>query len=280
MRSKLLLPLVVVLAVAGCGGGHHPPATTVPQAATGSVHPPGWGAPPPPTALARSIPPSAATATMYDSVTLATVPSASPFALAGYTAGHWPTFLPMRHRWPRSHTISIAIAARYRADCLDVEEGDAKPTEVVAWIRADIRAGWPRPCIYSDWWHFTHLIDPLLAAAGVKPWQVWRWDADYTGRPHIDPGFDATQWTSTCLGRNLDCSLVLRTFLTIAHPPLVKPAPSGLGSLIKERERTRRHLLNAHCRVKHPRRACRPLFHHGDMVKARIVKLERAGVRR
>jgi hypothetical protein len=275
MRSKLAVLLLTVLAVAGCGSGH-----PVSPSATGSIHPPGWGKPAPPTALARSIFPSASTATMYDSVTLSTVP-AFPFAQAGYTAGHWITFGPMRAAWPNAHTVSIAISVRYHADCLDVEPGDATPGEAVAWIRVEMRLGWSRPCVYSDWWEYTHEIDPLLAQAHIHSWQVWKWDADYTHVAHIDPGFDATQWTSTCLGRNLDCSLVLRAFLTIAHPPLLppKPKPSVLNTLIRERERTRRHLIHAGCRVHRPRRACTPLFHHGNVVKARIRVLEAEGVR-
>lgn len=215
MKSRCLAALTAVTLIAGCG--HN---TT--QSATGSVHPAGWGKPAPATALlgARPVP----TAAMFDSIDVGTIPR-GPFALAGYTAGRWPTFVPMRHRWPRAHTVSIAISARYHADCLDVEPGDATPNEVAVWVHADIRAGWRKPCVYSSWWEFHGQVNPALARAHISRSQVWEWDASYTYTPHIDAGFDATQWTDKAYGRNLDESLVTRAFLSIAHPALVPPKP-------------------------------------------------------
>lgn len=165
------------------------------------------------------------TATMYDSITLSTVP-ANPFAVAGYTSGFWPTYLPMRHAWPKAHAVSIAISANWHADCLDVEPGDAVPSQVVAWIYSDVKAGFKHPCVYSSLWMFNNQIKPLLAAAHVPRSLIFEWDADYTYVDHIDAGFDATQWTDKCLGRNLDCSRVKLSFLTIAQSPyVVPPAP-------------------------------------------------------
>lgn len=248
MRSKLIFALVaVVFAIAGCGSSH-----PVPPSFMGSIHPPGWGKPPPPTALEHSTFASAATATMYDSVTVSTVP-ANPFALAGYVGGRWQTFLPMRHTWPRAHTISIAISSSEHADCLDVEPGDATPGLVVGWVRVELRLGWPHPCVYSDWWEWTHEIRWRLSSAGLLA-IVLKWDADYTHVAHIDPGFDATQWTSTCFGRNLDCSLVFRYFLRVAHPPLVNPRskPKPNRRQLEARLRAVDRLLGAYDRRRNP----------------------------
>lgn len=243
MRSKLVLVVLAALAIAGCGSTHQPPSFM------GSVHPPGWGKPAPPTALAHSIPPSTATATMYDSVTLSTVP-ADPFALAGYVGGRWQTFLPMRRTWPAAHIVSIAISSGEHADCLDVEPGDAPPRLVVGWVRVELRLGWPHPCVYSDWWEYTHEILPLLRAAGLVE-IVLKWDADYTHIAHIDPGFQATQWTDTAFGRNLDASLVFRSFLRIAHPPL-EPAPKPTRKQLEARLRALDRLLGAYDRRRDP----------------------------
>jgi hypothetical protein len=150
---------------------------------------------------------------MLDSITLETIPS-NPFALAGYTGGHWPTFNEMRRAWPHAHTVSIAISAAEYADCLDVEPGDAAPWQAPGWVASERRAGNHRPCVYSSWWEW-HEYAALRGLRGV-----WRWDADYTYLPHIDIGFDGTQWTDHAGGLNLDESLVRRAFLSIAHPPL------------------------------------------------------------
>lgn len=227
MKRLILIAAAAALLLVGCGGHSGSSSSVVSsqpatiQSATGSVAPLGWGRPAPASAHLFALAPRS-TSGMFDTITLSTVPH-DPFALAGYTAGFWPTFEPLRRAYPGAHVVSIAISARDHADCLDVEPGDATPSEVPGWVRADKRAGWLRPCVYSDWWEFHNEINPILARAGISA--VWKWDADYTFVPHIDAGFQATQWTDRALGRNLDQSLVLRSFLSIAHPPLRAPAP-------------------------------------------------------
>lgn len=297
MRLPIFAALAASIVLTACGtrGASHlssaprPPAQAVgTQSAAGSVAPPGWGSPAPVSAQLFALRPRAgATATMYDTITLSTVPG-NPFALAGYTAGFWPTFLPLRHAYPGAHTVSIAIAAGYHADCLDVEPGDAAPSQVVGWVRAEKHAGWPRPCVYSSWWEFRNEVNPALARGGIQQWQVWKWDADYTYRPHIDLGFDATQWTDRCLGRNLDCSLVLRSFLSIAHPALNPPAPkpqpkpAPVSQLLRTRTELRRDLTHRRCRVApyHGRgkyhRICAAWLREGQAVNR---ELHRKGVR-
>lgn len=168
---------------------------------------------------------------MFDTTTLSTVPS-HPFALAGYTAGHWPTYLELRAAWPTVHTISIAVQTRYHAGCLDVEPGDASPNQVVGWILAE-RAdpGLPAavratPCVYSSYFEYVNQVRPLLAAAHIARSSVLEWDADYHGcNGVIDRTFDATQCTDTAFNSNLDESIVTLRFLSIATPPYLPPAP-------------------------------------------------------
>ena len=287
MKSRCLAAFAAVMLIAGCGQTH------TSQSATGSVAPSGWGKPAPvsaPLLLVRPV----ATAVMFDTIDVGTVP-AHPFALAGYTAGHWPTFRPLRYRWPLAHTVSIAISARDHADCLDVEPGDATPSEVAGWVRADIKAGWRKPCVYSSWWEFHDQVSRALARAHIARSQVWEWDASYTYWPHIDAGFDATQWTDRAFGRNLDESLVTRAFLSIAHPALTpslkphrkpkphprhrpKPRPKlkrcgRLCALKHERGHLRKVLVEQHCRVKHPDRHCRGVLWSGAQVNREIHRL-------
>lgn len=221
--------LLAVL-LAGCGGGshHHPPnLRAAGQAATGSVHPPGWGQAPPGTPTPAPVPltsSAAPTAEMFDTVTLATVP-VHPFALAGYTSGYWPTYLPLRARWPKAHTISIAISWGYRADCLDLEPRDAVPAQAGAWALADIRAGHPHPCLYSDLSEMPAVKASLAAALGPN-WRshVLLWLAWYRYVAGLVAGYDAVQWTDHALSRNLDESTVTLDFLRAAQPPYT-PAP-------------------------------------------------------
>lgn len=208
---SMVLALVAALLVAACGGGH-----------ALSAHPPGWGKPAP-VSVRHSVV-NVPTGSMFDTITLASLPH-GPFALAGYTSGHWPTYLPLRRAFAKAHTISIAVSASFHADCLDVEPGDATPAQAPGWVKADIAAGFKRPCIYSSFWMFVNQVRPLLAKAGIARSSVFEWDADYTSVPHIDASFDATQWTDRALGRNLDESMVELRFLSIASPPYVAPRP-------------------------------------------------------
>ena len=223
--------LLVTLLLVGCGSKEPaktgevagtPKQVTAGQTAGGAIHPPGWGQPPPAKLQLTAAP--SVTAVMFDSITLSTVPS-SPFALAGYTSGYWPTYLPMRRTWPTAHTVSIAISTAYHADCLDVEPGDATPGQVPGWVRADKAAGFVKPCVYSSYYMFIEQVRPALRRAGIPRSATFDWDASYTYHPHIDAGFDATQWTDAALGRNLDQSAVLHAFLTIAQPPYTPSHP-------------------------------------------------------
>lgn len=225
----------VLAVIVGCGAGQS-------QTAGGSVHPKGWGAPAPRTVrLSPSLVPTAA---MYDTITLSTVP-AHPFALGGYTSGYWPTYLPLRRTYPQAHVVSIAVTANNHADCLDVEPGDATPGQVASWVRAD--RGFAKPCVYSSYWEFVTQVRPALQRAGIARSAVFEWDADYTYVPHIDAGFDATQWTDHAFGRNLDASVVTLAFLSVAQPPLTPPVPPAHQSNAKRIAYLRSLARKHHC---------------------------------
>ena len=216
MKKAALAVALMVAALAGCGG-------STPASYTGSVHPGGWGSTPPGVTLPAPLLQAVPSATMYDSILLSTVPS-HPFAAAGYTSGNWPTYLPMRSAWPTAHVVSIAINTSHHADCLDVEPGDASPSQAGPWARADIAAGFKRPCLYSDLSEMP-AVKASLAAAGLARSQYFLWLAWYRYVPGLIAGYDAVQWTDRALGRNLDESTVTLNFLTIAQPPYVAPKP-------------------------------------------------------
>lgn len=215
-KAPLALLLAAAVAVAGCGSSTHPSphlGTTGPtQFALGSVHPPGWGVTGPVSSPSNRLTLAPGLHTMYDDVTVSVIP-AGAFAAAGYTAGLYNNFAELTRDFPRAHKIAVAIKGNVPGDCLDVEPGDAEPWEAPLWIKDGHR------CIYSDWFDFTHKVIPALQGAGIDPASVLKWDA-HLGSPHLDAGFQATQYDFHCLGLNLDCSVVTPAFLAIAHPPL------------------------------------------------------------
>lgn len=153
---------------------------------------------------------------MFDSVDVAQIP-ASATAVAGYTAGSWPTYWELVKRFPHASVLDIAIAASYDATCLDIEAGDATPAEAPAWVRRQHARGVKRPVVYCSVSAMDQLL-ALLEQAGIGRKEVRVWCAHYTFTPHIcgphscgelrSTRADATQWTDQALGRNLDQSLL------------------------------------------------------------------------
>jgi hypothetical protein len=157
---------------------------------------------------------------MFDSVDVSQLP-ADAAAVAGYTAGSWPTYPTLLKSFPHAHVLSIAIGSGYDADCLDVEPGDATPAVAAAWVKRQLLRGVKRPVVYTSVSGMDSLL-ATLAAAGIKRSQVRVWTAHYTFSAHLcgprscgqlrSTTADATQWTDKALGRNLDESLLAPGF--------------------------------------------------------------------
>lgn len=230
-----LLALATVLAVAGCGGGassHHATTTHTlqvgPAVCPGYVtpygcqaHSPTFGLPPQGLTLTpRSTVPTVA---MYDSVSVSVLPHGAP-AYAGYLNGNWPVFKSLP---AASAHIPITVQAFpiypslvSRMVCLDVEPLDATPAEAGPWARGELRLGL-KPCLYSALKNGMAQTEQSLAATLGAGWRskVFLWDADWTGSPRLDQGFDATQWTDHYEGLNVDASAATRAFLGLKPPP-------------------------------------------------------------
>lgn len=167
--------------------------------------------------------------TMYDSVTLTEIPRDAE-AVAGYVNGRWPTYPKLVTLFPHAQHLSIAVNARYDADCLDVEKYDATPAQAPAWVRRQQARGIKQPVVYCSVSDALTVLS-VLAAAGIKRSQIRLWTAHYTKTPHrctAGCGFgltttaDATQYTDTAQGRNLDASLVADTFFAAPEPTAVR----------------------------------------------------------
>ena len=82
-----------------------------------------------------------------------------------------------------------------KADVLDVEPGDATPSQAATWAYQKLKAEpGSLACIY------TMLSEWSATQAAISTLPSWMhahirwWIADPTGSPHIVPGADATQW--------------------------------------------------------------------------------------
>lgn len=177
---------------------------------------------------------------MFDSIDPDQLPSGAGYAYAGYVSGRWPDYATIKAKFPAAHVLSIAIDASHDADCLDIETGDATPSQAVAWYERQRQRGIARPCLYASASVMQERVVPMLLAASVSPQAVRLWSAHYTGSAHIcGPGScremsieaDGTQWTSHALGRDLDESLLAADFFGSAPP--VPPVPSWQEAMMQ-----------------------------------------------
>lgn len=151
---------------------------------------------------------------MFDAVTVSHIPRSAE-AVAGYVAGNWPTYPVLVHAFPHAKKLSIAVQAYQAADCLDIEPGDATTEQAAQWFRQQVQRGVKRPVFYTSLTNAAGLV-AKLTLAHISRTSYRLWIAHYTDRPHIcnarcGLGFtgiaDATQWTSSYKGLNLDASL-------------------------------------------------------------------------
>lgn len=218
------------------------------------------------------------TVEQFDTVTLSTMP-ANPAAVAGYTSGFWPTFLPLVHAFPHALHISIAINAAHVADCLDVEPGDAVPSQTGSWVVFDRQNGVQTPCVYTSLSEMSQVKANLAAVLGAS-WrsQVRLWDANWTFVAHLDPGYDCTQWTDRAFNSNLDESTCARSF----YGPVPPADPYAVL------DHTLRHFANgvtareyntvktwdtAHCQNPVKRAVCRTTHSHLQLLAGRLWKV-------
>jgi hypothetical protein len=163
---------------------------------------------------------------MYDSTDVGQIPPGAQ-AVAGYVGGRWPTYRQLLARFPHAqHHLSIAINAQVDADCLDVENGDATPSDCSGWYRRQRARGLARPAFYGSL-STIPAITRFLSSAGIARHEYRIWSAHYTGQAHIcdarcglKPAADGTQWADRVGSRNCDLSLLSDTFFGARPNPL------------------------------------------------------------
>jgi hypothetical protein len=148
---------------------------------------------------------------MFDDTTIETIP-ADAVAVAGYVNGAWPTFTKLVAKFPNAKHASIAATSYADADFLDVENGDATPADVPAWIARQKKLSKKLIGIYASLYTWPEIF-AILKQSHIDSSSIKKWVADYTGRQHIPVGFDACQWTDSYDGKSLDASWCLPNFL-------------------------------------------------------------------
>jgi hypothetical protein len=145
---------------------------------------------------------------IYDSVTPSAIPVSSQ-AIALYADGNYAASPSQAGH--RGLVLWIDTSGSDpNADVLDVEPGDATPTQAATWVAQKLDASPNSVAIVytmeSEW-------PAVQAAINALPWwmpsHTRYWIADPTGVPHVVPGSQATQWY---WGQNYDISTALPNF--------------------------------------------------------------------
>lgn len=170
------------------------------------------------------------TITMFDTAQNSQFPAGGA-AYAGYVdggVGDQPNHAHVVAAFPAAHHMSIALFAGHDADCLDVEPGAARPSDIPGWHARQVRRGIARPVIYASASAMDTGVLPVLVSAGIARARTRLWTAHYGLGEHVcGPGSckalripaDGTQWTSSAMGRVLDQSLLLGDFFGTPAPP-------------------------------------------------------------
>lgn len=158
----------------------------------------------------------------------------SPALPAGYAAyasyvdggiGDQPNYARVTAAHPGADHLSIALSALHDAECLDVENGAASPSDVPAWVKRQQARGIARPVLYASVSTMASAILPILGQYRIPVRSTRLWSAHYGAGEHVCgpatckwPGLgitmDGTQWTDAFHGPNgvVDMSLLADDF--------------------------------------------------------------------
>jgi peptidoglycan hydrolase-like protein with peptidoglycan-binding domain len=164
---------------------------------------------------------------MFDDVDVDLLPAGYD-AYAGYADGIYANISAIKKRFPSPnvHILTVAVKSTDVADALDVENGDASIVQAPSWFKLALKGGVTRPALYTSVSNATALVQEM-AAAGIPRTAFRLWTAHYGAGQHIcgpstcsgtTESADATQYTSTANGENLDESACDPDFFTIVVP--------------------------------------------------------------
>ncbi len=236
--TSLLVVGSVGAGLAGCGGTvtHTVTKVSTPTYQTPygpSAHSPTFGLHPSNIPLPPPLSPTAASQTllMLDSVDSSTsiFSGFNPTVVAGYTGGSWPTYFDYRGHFP--YVVAVMVQSSFHGirgaarSCLDVEPGDATPSEAGPWAVQEVHLGF-KPCVYGSLSEFSAINSSIGSSHPAD--HVFRWCADWTYYAHLDNGCDAVQWTNHYGNRNIDGSTVTYAFVGKTTKPPPPPPPKNI----------------------------------------------------
>lgn len=165
------------------------------------------------------------TRTMYDSVDANAIPTNAPI-VGGYVDGLYVWSNADWNRFPHSVKVRIAVFADTNdGHVLDVESGNATPTQAPSWVRMRRAAG-VDPTIYcsQSWWG---LLQGAFDSQNVP--QPHYWIANYDDVKQMIPGAIAKQYADDqIVGAHYDLSIVADYW------PGVDPTPPPTPELVTE----------------------------------------------
>jgi nucleoid-associated protein YgaU len=130
---------------------------------------------------------------MYDSVNVESIPPTATM-VAGYVDGLYANTHLLRQRFPKATLVEIAVNSHSDSGhVLDVETGDATPTEAVSWVLTRRRAG-ADPSVYCNASEWPHVRAAFKHAAVTEPHY---WIAKWDNVAALLPGTVAKQFKNT-----------------------------------------------------------------------------------
>jgi hypothetical protein len=174
---------------------------------------------------------------MFDGVDASSVPAGAAI-YAGYVDGSWQSYGPLAQKFPHALHVSICVTASDNARVLDVETGDASPTQAPGWAAKQRAAGTAHPVVYmneSTW----PAVRAAFADQGVTPPLYWvaSYVSDPSNVPVIPSGAIAVQYYDY---GGYDASRVADYW------PGLDPVPSAGGSVLSEEDFVQIEPLSVH----------------------------------
>ena len=173
-------------------------------------------------------PASASYLTMYDDVTPSAMPRGGD-VYAGYYDGSFANMSSIRRDFPGKYYLEISPYGTNGAECIDIENGDATPSDGPAFFRNRSHGNAVKPWFYGSASVLT-AIEDALSSAGIHRSEYFLWSAHYIGFHFCGPnscGYgrsqaDATQYATG----NYDVSVVQPYCFAKSPAPSPSPSPS------------------------------------------------------
>ena len=123
------------------------------------------------------------TRTMYDGVEASSVPAGAAI-YAGYDDGTWQSYDPLVSKYPSALHVSICVTSSGTARVLDVESGDASPTDAPGWAEKERADGNAYPVVYMNESTWSSVVSAFSDQGVAAPLY---WVAAYVDDPSTVP---------------------------------------------------------------------------------------------